>query len=114
MNFQSAPASNPGGGISVMKDQQLDDLLKAAKGPPALPSVFTREVWRDIEHRSTYGTAAWMDTLLQFLALPAPRLAVWALALGLGLYAGVRHPKTADPIAVYAYSINPLAPAIAP
>ena len=95
-----------------MKDEQLDDLLKAAKMSPQMPPVFAREVWRDIEQRRAHGTAAWMDSLLAFLSLPMPRLAVWTVALGLGLFAGLRNQKPADPVEVYAYSINPLAPAI--
>lgn len=96
-----------------MNDEQLDELLNSARGSPQLPPVFKREVWRDIEQRQAHGTAAWMDALQSLLSMPKTRFAIWAVALGLGLFAGMRnHQKAADPVEVYAYSINPLAPAI--
>lgn len=98
-----------------MKDEELDNALQTAKKPPSalLPPSFTRDVWRDIEKRST-GPAAWVDSLIELLALPLTRLALCALALLLGLLASTRSADSTDPVAVYAYSINPLAPATAP
>lgn len=96
-----------------MNDKQLDDLLNAAKQSPQMPADFGRAVWRDIERRGASSSFPWAESLLSMMSLPLPRLAIWSVALGLGLFAGMRHhQKVADPVELYAYSINPLAPAI--
>ncbi len=100
-----------------MTDLQLDQLLKAAAPAPAVPPSFTRDVWRDIEHRNLADSrrTSWAGAFFDFLVLSKPRLAVWAIALGLGIFAGLRSGSSqADPVAVYAHSINPLAPALTP
>lgn len=100
-----------------MTDQQLDQLLKTAAPAPVLPPSFARDVWRDIEHRNLADSrrASWAGSLWDLFAFAKVRMAIWAVSLGLGIFAGFRSgTRPADPVAVYAHSINPLAPAITP
>ncbi|SKA96104.1 hypothetical protein SAMN02745166_02353 [Prosthecobacter debontii] len=99
-----------------MNDKQLDLLLKAADLPSVAQPSFTRDIWRDIEHRQLGDSRApWLDSLLDLLAMPKLRLAVWAVALSGGIFAGIRSSlQPADPVAIYAHAINPLAPSMTP
>ncbi|TDU66084.1 hypothetical protein EI77_03821 [Prosthecobacter fusiformis] len=100
-----------------MTDPQLDLLLQSAVQAPSPSSSLVRDVWRDIEHRQLRDDARqpWLTALFEFFSLPTPRLAIWALALGIGIFAGIRSAsRPPDPVSIYAHSINPLAPALTP
>lgn len=99
-----------------MTDKQLDQLLKAADHPPAILPSFTRDIWRDIEHRQLGdGRLPWLAAAFELLALPKLRFAVCTLALCIGIFAGIRSGiKPTDPVTIYAHAINPLAPTIVP
>lgn len=103
-----------------MTDPQLDALLetaaKAPVTPPAFERDFPRQVWREIALRQESQPGwQWLVSFLEFLSTPKPRLAIWAVALGLGIFIGLRSPsRQSDPVSLYARSIHPRAPVQAP